>query len=325
MNISKRDTKIGSIGLSCFIFKSLASSDITQLIGAIAEYTNDHKSVIINTTVWADSSLKKNWFKTFDELFDEANSPVFWIDRPNNKTELTGSIIVMSGTTVKTLVSDKFITKTFDTAFGRMLFGGNFETEKKSSIEKQTTILRDNLLEALKYSGMDIQNLLQIKINIPYPINYHSFQTMFEEKEPVIPMIKISSQSPLDLNIIALQASPDTQFFQSTDHFPEGTLSIRCIQKNNLKCILLHFETTAEKNELPDVFKKIEEKTVNLQLDWNQLFIGYIYGCQPESVKVIKEKMKENSIPASSLVIIQSDGMDIKNKTDFQIVFIHEN
>ncbi len=317
MNLSKREIKAGNITFAFFLFKNLPSNDIEELIEWMFGQTNVDQSVIINSIVWGHSSFMKNWLKGFDDAFDEANWPFLWVDRVDAKMEISGYFITISGTTIKTIVSDDFVTKNFDSPFGRVMTGGNFNAGKGLSVNLQANKLTDNFQKALLFSGMASENIIETTLLIPTDSGEVSFGI------PLSSVLVSPENKNIQANILAISVLNDKSVtFLANDliHLTEFN-----VNNHSLTQVILKYSISGDENIgtiSQNLLSELEKHLLQKSIEWKNLLYAIIYCSNSEISKILISQIKEKKIPLSAIIIIDHQIAGFKNGFVMHMSFI---
>lgn len=317
MNLSKREINAGKAIFSFYSFKNLLVSEFGELAESTAGQTFDDQAVIIKSVIWGDASFIKNWKKAFDLTFDEPNWPSIWIDRSGIKKEITGYFVAIGGSTVKTLLSDDFVSKTFDSAFGKIMVGGNFNTGNSLVLDSQMKALTDNLSKALLFSGMSTENIIDttlvspddaIKSKYKYPINLNLLSPAQKSIQACITAIE-----PINLKV---ENQSDDGLFQFIEIQDNNHALIQTVSKYNLA------SDEQFTGMLENYFSELEKHLVQKSIEWENLFSAIIFSSGEEITKQLKVQMKEKKIPLSAVVIIEHQLSGVEKGFVAQMNFI---
>jgi len=160
VQISIRSVNFNEFTFHYLIYKNVATIAFEELFDGVAELLYEHQISIISNTILGDQFTLKQFKKAEAQAFDEPNWPTNQWLVSDDSSNISGMFWGVSGLTLKTLASDNFTTKIFETPKTRYCLIGDLAIKNTDEVINQ----------AMLFAGLSANNVIKTwsTINMPF-------------------------------------------------------------------------------------------------------------------------------------------------------------
>lgn len=323
----KKNTFFGS-NIAFAFFKNLEAYELSSFFENLSETFFNEELVPVSVVISGSTSYEKTWRKQAEQIFDENPWINFWIPSSNEQSILTGYFFLVGKSRIKTLLSDNYTLKMIELSLVKISVAGEIKISGKANdyLASYTKTI-NHITEALSFSGCSLEHIYQQSWCLPSEWANEHQQKRAEKLQTLIHL----RTSPFQLSFygVAIQTSNNV-IRESINKYPlvDNTLKIYSHQISDDASTHVHWVIETEKAISDEsekiilfktVFHKISELT-EVPLQWNQLTRGIVFISDKNSTKQMKEYLKEQKIPLSTLLFIDAvENQQSWFEFDFQI------
>ena len=313
--------------LGYVFFKNLEIAELNLFFESLSELFYSEECSPIAVLVQGDNRYQKTWKKTTDRVFDESNWITTWIQSPENDRHLSGYFTVLSDANLKSLISDTFNLKVFDTPNTRFCLVGNIqESERKLSAGEELKRVGETLASSLAFCGLEPRNVVRQSLWMPsyankeWVVNHYNtvmdlnpqpletvscYETYSQDSDPIL-----ASAMALHNKAQNIQVQPlNLAIGHSMKGVKLSGFGMEYVMVNPFQ--LASSENNAD-NCLEEKLVQFSQTLATLDLDWNHMVRGVVFASGKDGIKAFKNACKELKIPLASMNFISSA---FKNKT----------
>lgn len=341
-NIQQKKIPFFNTTLSYLFFKNIAVGDFQAFSESMNELFYNENCSPISVTICGSLKNYKSWAKAHQQTFEEINWITTWFHSTESEKHISGYFTAVAGTNLKSLVSDHFICKIFDTVDARFCYLGEARSSvKKVSVPEEWNQVQQTVNKAMQWCGLESKHLIKQQFLINNAITIPGLQLLIEShlfsngalpmqlmetenqhltgilgaafaikpnQESAIPELQITTES---IALLGEQACQITISYQSMYYFQLLNVSTQWQNK----------EATTEM-QINQTLQTLSEWMENMALSWNQLCRGIAYFKDAEAMKIFKTLCKGRKIPLSNILTVSRT---LKSKVpvlEFEIDFI---
>ncbi len=311
-------------------FKNLEIAELELFFESLAELFLSEECTPIAVMVHGDQKYEKVWKKSSDYTFDESNWITTWLNISENDRTLSGYFTLLGNVHLKSLISDTFNLKVFDTAETRFCMVGILHTVKGDpSRVEEIEQLDKTLTNALAFGGMERNNLVKKSLWLPVHVTWSElgnqlnadWESEFNQTEILScinnihtgPQTIIANGFAYNSKVQKIKREP---LFNSADHTLKGVRLIGYGMEYIMvtPCKMGNTETV---NQTGEKFVAVQQELSMLRIDWSHMVRGMVYAPDKETIKALKNIFKELKIPVAPVVFIITKNQEITFECDF--------
>ncbi len=323
-NIQQKKIPFFNATLSYLFFKNIAAADFQEFSESMNEHFYNENCSPISVTICGSIKNYKFWVKAHQQTFEEVNWITTWFHSTESEKHISGYFTAVGGTNLKTLVSDHFICKVFDTVDARFCYLGEARSlAKKVSLPKEWSQVQQTINKAIEWCGLESKHLIKQQFLINHTVTLPDMQVLIEphlfsngglplqlietenqyiavilgaafvikpNRESTIPALQITTES---IAILGEQACQITISDQRMDYF----------QLLNISTQWLHRESPTEM-QINQTLQTLSEWMEKKAVSWNQLCRGIAYFKNAEGIKIFKTICKDRKIPLANILTL---------------------
>jgi len=323
-NILQKKIPFFNASLSYLYFKNIAASDFQEFSESLNELFYNENSSPISVFICGSLKNQKLWNKTHQQVFDEINWITTWFHSTETEKHVSGYFTVVGGTNLKSLVSDHFICKVFDTVDARFCYLGEVRSSaKKEPILEEWNQVQLTMNKAMQWCGLERTNLIKQQFLINNSVTISTIQSLTEPhlfSNSGVPMQLFETENQQLVAILgaafAIKPNQEVAISElqiSKDSIPllgdeacQILISSQSMDYIQLLNVSNHFIKKDSNSEVQinQMLQTISEWLESKALNWNQLCRGIAYFKDEEGIKTFKNLCKERKIPLSNILTV---------------------
>lgn len=339
IQLSHKKANYGGFHLHYIYYKNLNITDLGELCDQVSGLIYHEKISLISHTISANIKLTKNYLKAEKLTFGDVNWPEIWLHNKNNEQVISGYYCGISGSTVKTLAADNFISKIVESEGARYCFVGEIRDLKtKNNFEKQTDSLIQTQAKALLISGIELSNIVQ---EWYYSSMAQEFKTIYsklteDSRDSTIAIVGTINQHKSAVQNTFWAIKPNSKRV-NVEHitYTKSTSKIKAvfINSDSFGSLLVGPNNGNENEEIfktdittqiNEALNAIEKLLLAKSFEWKNMIRGIAYFKSIKDQKLFKQICKERKIPASPIMVTETDFRIDHTSFDFEADFFME-
>jgi len=349
IQLTHKKVNYGGFYLHHVFYKNLNISALSVLCDQVSELIYNEQISLISHTIYANLKLTKNYSKAEKLTFGDVNWPELWLQNQNNEENISGYYTGISGSTVKTLAGDNFITKIVESNEARYCFAGEIRALKtKDNFEKQSKEVFQTILKVLLISGIAVKHIRQAWYFINNLKDTNKELTKLQEdffsaNDPgnkQIPMTSILGtanqyKNAIQNAFIAIKPNNkniEVEYCTFSDKDPAKTV----VKIKSDKYKGLFFGTNCSSEIIQNVLNEVSSDQITYVLnayesllqsegfEWKNMVRAIAYFKSTKDIKLFKQICKERKIPVSPVLVTESEILTNSSSFNFEADFVKE-
>jgi hypothetical protein len=331
-NIAIKKIPFFDATLTYIYFKNIAIGGLQDFSESINELFYTEEITPISVTVNGSAKAYKLWVKANQNVFEEVNWITTWFTASEKESSVSGYFMAVGGTNLKSLVSDRFICKVFDTAQARFCFVGEvYLSTKKTPLPSEWEQVQLQINNAIQLCGLEGDNLIKQHFLVSNYEAFNSLKPIIEHSHHSKGLQVVVSGNQHQTAIlgggIAIKPLNAEMVIEIKD---AGKASQIKVSNQDLEYVqLLNASALGAISESSDYDKQISQTMDAVAdwmaisgLNWSHLCRGIAYFTEAEGAKLFKALCKERKIPLANILAICLDLKTQVPSFDLELDFV---
>lgn len=305
MNIQvlHKQIELGDFNLNYLFYKNINIKDFSVLTDQVSELLFSNKLSIQSHVINVDLNQSKIVKKAEKKTFGEVNWSTKMLPKINQDNSVSGYYIAIGGATVKTIAASNFIAKIIEVADKRWCFANDIYSDANS-----TKGLRATLDSLMLFTGYESKHIVKAEflLNKESFVNKGAYLNIVDLNSAHHSIAPFFLEGNSSLNIRLLKQQDDLNNVTEIKNENVLKTNFKSAQLLEIGVEAFGFKDLDIQNQ---IIKTIQSYTDYLKLNdftWKNMVRCVVYLDSVDSVKLFKNYCKENQIPFSVIIPIES-------------------